>query len=64
MDCSIHCDLHCFFTGFSNQKVQPVKLDHRQYGAWFLPPTQWNSRFKAQSSPVALEAGEDYDIFQ
>ena len=46
----------------SRQKVQTNKLDHRQYGAWFLPPAQWNARFKDQSSPIALEEGLIIDI--
>ena len=61
IDWKLFLTSHVFFSlGFYNQKVQPVNLDHRQYGAWFLPPTQWNSRFKDQSSPVALEAGKNF----
>ena len=32
-----------------------VKLDHRQYGAWYLHPSKWESRFQNLSDPKSIE---------
>lgn len=32
-----------------------VKLDHRQYGTWFLPPKMWEKRFQDLSDPKSIE---------
>ena len=32
-----------------------VKLDHRQYGVWYLHPRKWESRFQSLSDPKSIE---------
>ena len=32
-----------------------VKLDHRQYGVWYLHPKKWESRFQSLSDPKSIE---------
>ena len=38
------------------KKVGPKpRLDHRNYGAWYLAPTQWETRFVRKSTKAARE---------
>ena len=38
------------------KKVGPKpRLDHRNYGAWYLTPTQWETRFVRKSTKAARE---------
>ena len=41
----------------SGQKLigYKINLDHRKYGAWYLHPSKWESRFQSLSDPKSIE---------
>ena len=37
-------------------KAEPkIKLDHRNYGAWYIAPTKYQKRFEELSDPKSIE---------
>ena len=39
-----------------------MNLDHRNYGAWYLHPTQWDQRFQRLSDPKSIEIVKSRNI--
>ena len=41
---------------FESVKPEPkIKLDHRNYGAWYISPTKYQKRFEELSDPKSIE---------
>ena len=38
-----------------SKSAMTTNLDHRKYGAWYLPPRKWEKRFHSLSDPLDVE---------
>ena len=43
-----------FYISGHKKKEEKPRLDHRNYGAWYLHPQKWDHRFQKLSDPKAI----------
>ena len=48
------CTVLSFYISGDKKKEEKPRLDHRNYGAWYLHPQRWEQRFHKMSDPKAI----------
>ena len=48
------CTVLSFYISGDKKKEEKPRIDHRNYGAWYLHPQRWEQRFHKMSDPKAI----------